>query len=74
MLDGTPIDENKIYTGITLEFLLKGGDDFIKAFGVYKDPDTGVETVPLPISNIQDMGEQREVFEAELKKIGKVRK
>lgn len=38
MLDGTPIDETKTYTGITIEFLLKGGDDFIKAFGVYKDP------------------------------------
>ena len=30
--DGSPIIPDKIYTGVTLEFLLKGGDDFIKAF------------------------------------------
>lgn len=32
LLDGSPIIPDKVYTGVTLEFLLKGGDDFTKVF------------------------------------------
>lgn len=27
-MDGTPIVENKNYIGVTIDFLIKGGDDF----------------------------------------------
>ena len=62
MPDGSPIIADKIYTGVTLEFLLKGGDDFIKAFGETDliNPETGSSFVPLVAKNIQDLGEQRE--------------
>lgn len=72
LLDGTPIDPSKTYTGVTIEFLLKGGDDFVKAFKGYTDPVTGRVYTPLPTSNVKDLGEQRETFKAELQKLGKV--
>lgn len=72
MLDGSEIDPERIYTGCTLQFLLNGGDDFIKAFGETDliDPETGAPFVPLEPKNIQDVGEQREEFMKQLKAIG----
>ena len=72
MLDGSEIDPKKTYTGCTLQFLLNGGDDFIKAFGKTDliDPETGAPFVPLVAKNIQDVGEQREEFMKQLKAIG----
>lgn len=74
LADGTPIDPDKIYTGVTLKFLLEGGDDFIKVFGDYVDPETGNSYVPIVAKNVQDVGEQREELYAQLNKLGTITK
>lgn len=75
MLDGSPIEAEKVYTGVTLKFLLEGGDDFIKAFKTSSniDPATGQPFVPLVPQNVQDIGEQREEFKKQLNKIGTIK-
>ena len=37
-MDGTPIDPSTTYTGVTIDFLLQGGDDFAKIIGPVFEP------------------------------------
>lgn len=38
MANGEPIEYDKIYKGVTSDFLLNGGDDFIKVIGKVYQP------------------------------------
>ena len=51
LIDGTPINLDKTYTGIISKFLFGGGDDFGRAFKGYTDTDSGRVYPPLPYSN-----------------------
>ena len=63
---------DKVYTGVTISFLLNGGDDFIKVFKESDniDPETGAPFVPIIPGNVQGIGEQREEFAKQLGIIG----
>ena len=58
MMDGSEIDEDKYYIGITNDFLLQGGDDFSKVIGKIYTP-----------RNVKDLGEIRESIRQPLKDI-----
>lgn len=32
-MDGSPIEEDQVYRGVTSDFLINGGDDFVKVIG-----------------------------------------
>ena len=61
-MDGTPIDPEKTYTGITIDFLLQGGDDFSKIIGPVFVP-----------KNTVNLGEFKAVVEPKLRDLGVIR-
>lgn len=48
-----------MYKGTTVEFILHGGDDFIKCFGQYYNPETKQNYRRLAVYNVDRIGEQR---------------
>ena len=63
MADGTPIEDDKVYKGITVSFILNGGDDFINVIGKVYTP-----------RDVVDIGDQREVLVKEFKKLGTIKR
>lgn len=63
MADGTPIEDEKMYRGVTISFNLNGGDDFINVIGKVFTP-----------RDVQNIGDQREVLVKEFKKLGIIKK
>lgn len=72
LLNGSEIEDSKIYRGVTSEFLLQGGDDFIKAFGTFINPQTRLPFPPIEARNVQRLGGQRQLIYEELIKMGDV--
>lgn len=57
-INGTEIDPVKTYTGVTIDFLLKGGDDFKDVIGKVYTP-----------RNVQNKGDYKELTQPFLEKM-----
>lgn len=63
MSDGSPIIDDKVYRGLSLEFLINGGDDFAEVIGPVFTP-----------QDVKNEGDQRDILEAQLRELGTVKK
>ena len=55
-MNGTEIDDDTEYKGVSIDFLLSGGDDFKDVIGVVYTP-----------RNVKDEGDLREMLKEKLK-------
>jgi hypothetical protein len=60
-INGEQIEPNKTYRGLSIDFLLSGGDDFNKVIGKVYTP-----------RNVRNEGDLKQLLKPQIKKIGKI--